>query len=157
MEAYGFSLCATFFGGQSSPTSPSSGSNTAKKSMDLSRSSWISGIPRGKNPQFFFADELIHELHFSQKIIKNGRGSSENGVPEVHRWGGGSPYLDFRALLKSKASFVQRLKCFLSSQNAKNRFRNLQKIDFSNVWKQLISDDRNIGACGFIAIQNYSK
>ena len=47
--AYVFSrLCAYFLGGQSPPTPPSSGSNTAKKSMDLSRSSWISRIPRGK-------------------------------------------------------------------------------------------------------------
>ena len=65
--------------------------------MDLSKSIWISGIPRGKNPQKKFAGGAIHELHFSPKIIKIGRGSSENGVYKVHRGGGGgSPYLDLK-------------------------------------------------------------
>ena len=110
--AHGFSrLCAYFFEGRSPPTSPSKGSKTAKKSMDLSKSSWISGIPRGKNPQKYLSLTSNHELHFSQKIIKNARRSSEIGSLQQHRQIGGVPLPVYFGIRKSGSSFVWRLMC----------------------------------------------
>ena len=59
--------------------------------MDLSKSSWISRIPRGKTLKKIFRTRSKSRLHFAQKIIKNGLRSSELGFVKEHRWVAGGP------------------------------------------------------------------
>ena len=47
-----------------------------------------------------------------QKLSKSVEGARRTACTKYIGEEGGSPYLDFRVLLKSKASFVQRLKYF---------------------------------------------
>ena len=70
------------------------------ESMELSRSNWISGIPSGKNLRKSMSSRANHELHFSPKIIKIVRRSSEIGGVKVHRCTGGGPLSRLRALTK---------------------------------------------------------
>ena len=109
------------------------GKLNSEKSMELSRSNWISGIPSGKNLRKSMSSRANHDLHFSPKIIKIVRRSAEIDGVKVHRCTGGVPLAGSKPLPKNTSNFVWQLMYQYSTSSQKDLYfepKMVQKRDF---------------------------